>query len=230
MNLLIRERHSLEDGLPLNMGFVPQWMAALAGIGLAFAGGPARAADFELTPVETQRLKKDEIVIRANLDTSARRGTVRAAMFIDAPPGVVFEAMTRCADAVRYVPHLRRCQVRERHPDENWALVEQEIDFGWYAPRLRYTFRADFVADRSIAFHQVSGDFKANEGVWEFEPAEDGVRTLLRYRVYIDPPGYVPNWLARSTFKRELPQMLADLRRYCEAEQLVRAQANTIPK
>ena len=53
-------------------------------------------------------------------------------------------------------------------------------------------------------------------------------RTLLRYRVYMDPPGYVPNWLARSTFKRELPQMLVDLRRYCEAEQVLRAQANTI--
>ena len=47
--------------------------------------------------------------------------------------------------------------------------------------------------------------------------------------VYIDPPGYVPNWLARSTFKRELPQMLVDLRRHCEAEQVTRAQANAAP-
>ena len=60
-------------------------------------------------------------------------------------------------------------------------------------------------------------------------PRDDGARTLLRYRVYIDPPGYVPNWLARSTFRRELPQMLADLRRHCEAEQALRAQANTTP-
>ena len=212
------------------MSCAAQWMAAVAGLGLAFAGGAARAADFDLTPAETQRVEKDEIVIRATLDASARRGTVRAAMLIDAPPAVVFESMTRCADAVRYVPHLRLCRVRDRAADNSWALVEQEIDFGWYAPRLRYVFRADFVADQSIAFRQVSGDFKANEGVWEFEPAEDGARTLLRYRVYIDPPGYVPNWLARSTFKRELPQMLVDLRRFCEAEQVLRAQANTKPK
>jgi hypothetical protein len=50
---------------------------------------------------------------------------------------------------------------------------------------------------------------------------------LLLYRAYIDPPGYVPNWLARSTFKRELPQMLTELRRRCEAEQSLRAQAST---
>jgi ribosome-associated toxin RatA of RatAB toxin-antitoxin module len=171
---------------------------------------------------------KGEIVIRAALDSSARRGTVRAAMLIDAPPALVYQLMTRCAHAVRYVPHLRLCRVRERAEDSSWELVEQEIDFGWYAPRLRYVFRADLVPDRSITFRQVSGDFKANEGVWEFEPADDE-RTLLRYRVYIDPPGYVPNWLARSTFKRELPQMLTDLREYCEAEQMSRAKANTLP-
>jgi uncharacterized membrane protein len=212
------------------MSFAPQWMAAVAGVCLAFGGGVARAADFELTHAETQRLEKNEIVIRAALDSNARRGTVRAAMLINAPPAVVFESMVHCADAVRYVPHLRHCRVREHAADGSWALVEQEIDFGWYAPRLRYVFRAEFVTDRSITFRQVSGDFKANEGIWEFEPAQDGARTLLRYRVYIDPPGYVPNWLARSTFKRELPQMLADLRRFCEAEQVLRAQANTSPK
>lgn len=219
MNHLAIERHSLR------MGFRK---AALASLGLILAAGAARAADFELTPAETQRVEQDEIVIRASLDANARRGTVRAAMLIDAPPALVFESMNHCADAVRYVPHLRLCRVRERAADASWALVEQEIDFGWYAPRLRYTFRADFIADQSITFRQVSGDFKAYEGIWEFEP--DGQRTLLRYRAYIDPPGFVPNWLARSTFKRELPQMLADLRRYCEAEQVLRAQANTSPK
>ena len=217
------------DGISLTMSFAAQWMAAVAGLGLALAGVAVRAADFELTPAEIRRVEKDEIVIRATLDAGARRGTVRAVMLIDAPPAVVFESMLHCADAVRYVPHLRVCRVRDRAADASWALVEQEIDFGWYAPRLRYVFRADFVADKSIAFHQVSGDFKAYEGIWEFEPAADGVRTLLRYRVYIDPPGYVPNWLARSTFKRELPQMLVDLRRYCEAEQVLRAEANTSP-
>ena len=76
--------------------------------------------------------------------------------------------------------------------DISWELVEHEIDFGWYAPRIEYVFRADFVADRSITFRQVSGDFKANDGIWEFEPADAGKRTLLRYRVYMDPPGLHP--------------------------------------
>ena len=204
-------------------------MAAVACLVLALAPG-VRAADFDLTPAESQRIAKNEVVIRANLDASARRGTVRAAMLINAPPAVVYDLMLRCSDAVRYVPHLRLCRIRERSPDRTWQIVEQEIDFGWYAPKLRYVFRADLVAEQAITFRQLSGDFKANEGIWEFEPAGNGAQTLLRYRVYIDPPGYVPNWLARSTFKRELPLMLTELRRYCEAEQVLRAQANTSPK
>lgn len=201
-----------------------RWLAFLGLV--AWAAG-ARAADFQLTPDEARKVDAGEIVIRAALDAGQRRGTVRAAVKIDAPPSVVFQVMETCADAVRYVPHLRVCRVRDRAPDGSSQLVEQEIDFGWYAPRLKWVFRAEFVKDESITFRQVAGDFKQNYGVWEFEAIDAGARTLLRYRATIDPPGYVPNWLARSTFKRELPQMLTDLRARCEAEQVLRAQADT---
>ena len=99
------------------------------------------------------------------------------------PPAVVFRMMTRCADALQYVPHLRVCRAaRPAPPTTAGMLIEHEIDFGWYAPRIRYVFRADLVADRSIDFRQVSGDFKANEGIWEFEPGGIRRHTLLRYR------------------------------------------------
>jgi ribosome-associated toxin RatA of RatAB toxin-antitoxin module len=223
LNLLASDRHSLCMRTPA------RWIAAAFGLGMTWAAG-ALAADFELTPAEKQRIEKHEVVIRAALDPGERRGTVRAAMLIDAPPDVVFQSMTSCEDAVQYVPHLRVCRVRERSADPSWELVEHEIDFGWYAPRVHYVFRADLVTNRSIVFHQVSGDFKANQGIWEFEPVGGGARTLLRYRVYMDPPAYVPNWLARSTFRRELPKMLKDLRRHCEAEQVLRAQATSSPR
>jgi ribosome-associated toxin RatA of RatAB toxin-antitoxin module len=207
----------------------PRWTALVvfSGVALAF-GWSSRlpAADFALTEAETARIEKREIVIRAKLDGGERRGTVRAAMLIDAPPAVVFRQMTRCDDALEYVPHLRVCRVRSHAEDGTWQLVDHEVDFGWYAPRIRYTFRADLVPDHSIRFRQDHGDFKANEGIWEFEPAAGGARTLLRYRAYIDPPSFVPNWLARSKFKREMPQLLTELRRRCEAEQSALGPAN----
>lgn len=205
-----------------------QWGALLLSLG--FACIPmATAGEFVLTAAETQRVEARQVVIRSSLDSAQRRGSVRAAVRIEAPPDVVFRQMIQCADALKYVPHLRVCRVRDHAPDQSWVLVEHQIDFGWYAPRVNWTFHADLVTDRSIRFKQVSGDFKANEGVWELEPTADGATTLLLYQAYIDPPGFVPSWLARSTFKRELPQMLTDLRRRCEAEQTLRAEAKTSP-
>jgi ribosome-associated toxin RatA of RatAB toxin-antitoxin module len=208
------------------MGTAFRWIVAF----LALAGPAAHTADFQLTPAEDQKVAARGIVLRANLDSGQRRGTVRAAVLIEAPPSVVFQLMSRCADALLYVPHLRVCRVRDRAHDGSWELVEHEVDFGWYAPRVKYVFRAEFVPDQTITFRQVTGDFKANQGLWELESLEGGARTLLRYRAYIDPPAFVPNWLARSTFKREMPQMLTDLRRRCEAEQGLRAQANPPPR
>lgn len=199
-----------------------RWIAAAPvlalALGMAWSAG-APAADFELTAAESQRIAARQIVIRATLDAGQRRGTVRAAIGIDAAPAVVFQMMTRCADALAYVPHLKVCRLRDHAPDDSWMIIDHEVDFGWYVPRVKYTFRADLVANQRIGFRQVNGDFKANEGLWELESAESGQRTLLRYRALIDPPGFVPNWLARSTFKREMPQMLLDLRKRCEAEQ-----------
>jgi hypothetical protein len=215
-------RHSLF------MGIAKQWTAAASMLALALSAG-APAADFELTAAEMQRIAAREVVIRASLDSAQRRGTVRAAIRIDATPAVVFLMMTRCSDALQYVPHLRVCRLRDQASDLSWMLIEHEIDFGWFAPRINYVFRADLIADHSIKFHQISGDFKANEGIWEFEPDVTGQRTLLRYRAYIDPPGFIPNWLARSTFKREMPQMLVDLRKRCEAEQVRLAKAAASP-
>jgi ribosome-associated toxin RatA of RatAB toxin-antitoxin module len=205
-----------------------RWIAAGAIAALIVSAG-ARCADFELTPAETRRIEARQIVIRATLDPGQRRGTVRSAIRIDAAPAVVFQMMTRCADALQFVPHLRVCRLRDQAADGSWMLIEQEIDFGWYAPRVKYVFRADLTVDRSIQFKQVSGDFKANEGIWEFEPDDTGRRTLLRYRAYVDPPGFIPNWLARSTFKREMPQMLTDLRKRCEAEQARNAAGSSSP-
>lgn len=200
------------------MGPPRHWLAVA--LVLSIAGGcPALAGETPMTlsPAESQRVAARGLVIRAALDGTQRRGTVRAAVRIDAPPHLVFQMMTRCEDAMRYVPHMRLCRVRDRAPDASWLLIEHEIDFGWYAPRIRYVFRADLTTDRSIDFRQVTGDFKANEGRWELQPVDDGSHTLVLYRAYIDPPGFMPNWLVRSTFRRELPQMLTDLRRLCEA-------------
>ena len=186
-------------------------------------GAGLHAGQIPLSEAETRIVAKREVLVRATLDANHRRGTVRAAVLIDAPPALVYGAMTHCVDAFEFVPHLKTCRVKDSAPDASWGIVEHEIDFGWYTPRIRWTFRAEFVPEKSITFRQVTGDFKKNEGAWEFEAGADGSTTLVKYQAAIDPPAFIPNWLARTTYKRELPQMLEDLRQLCE----VRYRENT---
>ena len=63
------------------MGTAIRWRTAAALVLALCRAATARgAADFQLTPAETKRVAAREIVIRANLDSGQRRGTVRAAV------------------------------------------------------------------------------------------------------------------------------------------------------
>jgi ribosome-associated toxin RatA of RatAB toxin-antitoxin module len=233
MNAIAKEPFARRAAL-MNMEMhVVRFAARALLAALVCAGAAASPAAFELTSADAARIQRGDTVIHASLD-ARQRGTVHAALIIDAPPAVVFQAMTRCDEALAFVPHLRSCRVQSTSADSGVQIVEHEIDLGWHTPRMRYAFRAELVADRRIAFQQVAGDFKVNQGVWDFEPDATGERTLVRYRVRIDPPGYVPGWLARATFRRELPQLLENLRRHCEdgdpRRQIPGAWANIFPE
>jgi uncharacterized protein YndB with AHSA1/START domain len=172
----------------------------------------AHAREFELTPAELARLERGDVVVRPVVETGPEAGMVRSAVRIDAPTAVVYRLMTDCAAARQYVPHLERCAVLEAATDGSWQLIEQQLDYGWFAPALDYVIRADYTADVSVDLRQVSGDFLVNEGRFELEELADGRGTLLRYRLRLIPPRSVPLWLQRRTVVRELPQMLRQLR------------------
>ncbi|MEO7773866.1 MAG: SRPBCC family protein [Steroidobacteraceae bacterium] len=175
------------------------------------------AADWPLSPVQRVSLSRGEILVDADVNFERNRGDVRAAVRIAAPASTIFAVMTDCAAALKFVPHLQRCVVLETGPDRSWELVEHVVDLSWYIPRTRYVFRADYDPGHSVSFHQVRGDLRANEGLWEFVPEDAGTATIVTYRVHIVPRYYVPRWLVRSSLKRELPALLESLRRYCES-------------
>ncbi len=211
------------------MRLARQWtaLASLAcGAGARLRGRGARGRIHADAGRSAARRGRARCVIRANLDSSQRRGTVRAAVRIEAPPDVVFQMMIRCADALQYVPHLRavpgarpgaRRQLAAGRTRDRLRLVCAAGQLG--VPRRPGRRSQHRPSARSAA---TSRPTKASGSS---SPPTDGATTLLLYRAYIDPPGFVPNWLARSTFKRELPQMLTDLRQRCEAEQTLRAAA-----
>ncbi len=174
-------------------------------------------ADWTLTEAELARLRDGAVLVDAELAADRPTGNVRAAVQIRASPERVFRTLTDCAEALQFVPHLRKCAVLETAPDESWQVVEQQIDYGWFMPHAYYVFRADYERFQRIRFTNVRGDFRENRGEWVFSPAPDQTATIVTYRVHVVPRFIVPRWLMRSTLKRDLPELLKGLRARAEA-------------
>jgi ribosome-associated toxin RatA of RatAB toxin-antitoxin module len=175
-----------------------------------------QSGDWTLTDAELARLDDGAVLVEADVAADRPTGDVRAAVRIRAAPERIFRTLTSCAEALHFVPHLRRCAVLETAPDGSWQIVEQEIDYGWFMPRAYYVFRADYEGFERVRFNNVRGDFRENHGEWVFRPTADGTATLVTYRLHVVPRFMVPRWLMRSTLKRDLPDLMKGLRTRAE--------------
>lgn len=188
-----------------------------AGLLSAFAAAQAVAGvpAWPLSDPQSAAVQAGEIVVVATRepDGAQRRGAaVQAAVIVTAPVAQVFRVMTDCVDASSWVPHLVSCTVLERDQQGRWELIAHEVDYGWFAPRVSYVFRATYTDDSTVRFAHVSGDFEKNDGVWSLTPVSDGAATLVTYRVQSRPRIYVPDWLYERSVRAELPALLRALR------------------
>jgi uncharacterized protein YndB with AHSA1/START domain len=188
------------------------WLAALVACLTT-----AHALAWELTPEQRKELAHGGVVVVADVDSSRRSGEVKAAVQINASPEEVFRTLTDCEQALRFVPHLERCRVLERAPDDSWQVVEQDLDYGWYLPRITVVFRAEYEPFRRIRFRQVRGDLKVNEGEWELTSVGDAAEsTIVAYTTRIEPRFSVSRRLMQSSLRRDLPELMRALRARCE--------------
>jgi hypothetical protein len=76
-----------------------------------------QSGDWTLSEAELARLSDGAVLVDAELASDRPTGNVRAAVQVRASPERVFRTLTNCAEALRFVPHLRRCAVLETAPD-----------------------------------------------------------------------------------------------------------------
>jgi len=181
------------------------------------AGATNPYGALRLSDADSAGLSRGEVVVVAEVARDRPGGDVHAAIEIAAPAEEIFRTLTDCAKALKFVPHLEHCEVLESAPDGSWQIVEHRVDHGWFAPKARYVFRAEYESFRRIRFTHVGGDLRENQGTWEFLPSEDGTSTLVTYNAHIVPRTYVPRWLLRSALRSDLPTLLKGLRGACES-------------
>ena len=163
-----------------------------------------------------QRLERGEILVRVRPGPEPDKGWVEALVLIDAGAGRLWKIMTDCSRAPDFVPGLRACTVIEAGP--GWEVIRHRVKWTWFWPEISYTFKADYEKNRRIEFVKTAGDLKEMQGAWRLEPVNGDGKTLVRYGVYLDPGFFVPQWLVHHALKKDLPAVLAALRKEAAAE------------
>jgi uncharacterized membrane protein len=165
----------------------------------------------DLDENELSALEKGETIVRVQESSGRRKATVEATILIDAPADRVWRVMTDCEAAPAFVPGLMACQVLET--GHNWEIIRHETEWMWFLPRVTYVFLAVYQEHRQIDFKRIRGDLREMRGSWRLLTRNRGKHTIVRYRVYLDPGFYVPQWIVRLSLKRNLPAVLAALRK-----------------
>jgi Polyketide cyclase / dehydrase and lipid transport len=169
-------------------------------------------------PGVRERLAAGEVVVTtpSGVGTTHPHGEVRAAVLIRAEPEAVWSVMTDCAQALAFVPGLKKCRKLDSAPDGRWADIEQEVRYSWLLPVVHYVFRAEYDRPHRIDFHRVSGDLKEQQGSWVLSTPPGSTGTLVEYEVYVDPGFWVPQFLVTRSLRKDLPAALAGLRTQVE--------------
>jgi ribosome-associated toxin RatA of RatAB toxin-antitoxin module len=185
---------------------------------LLCASAPQAQESWTSEPAVQARLAAGEVVVSAprEVDASHPRGEVRAAVVIKADADAVWRVMTDCAQALKFVPGLRKCRVVQAAPDGTWADIEQEVRYSWLLPTVHYVFRAQYDRPHRIDFHRISGDLKEQRGTWVLTAAPATGATLVEYEVYLEPGFWVPQFLVTRSLRKDLPAALTGLREHVQ--------------
>lgn len=171
------------------------------------------------SPAGAQNYEADPVVSAQRVGDGGRAAAI---MDVRAPPPVVWEILSDCENARRYIRELISCQVIDR--GAGWDVREHRLR-GWpLKPVLRSVSRVTLEPNRRIAFHRISGDWTRSEGEWRLTPIDGGRGTRVEYALDAAIRTPLPASWAHSVFISRMRTSLHALRR--EAERTASAHAN----
>lgn len=133
---------------------------------------------------------------------------------LDASPQRVWEILRDYENADSNFTYVKRCKkLKDIDGKEHVAMTVQAgpIDF-------HYVIEVTRTGTERIEWKRVSGAFKANEGYWKLEQADNGRRTLVTYAKHVDGGLLLPNFIVGKAIKESIPQILADLKQSVEKQ------------
>lgn len=162
---------------------------------------PAAAQDYDAAPIVSAQRVGDGAHATASMD-------------VDAPPAAVWDILSDCEHAQRYIRELISCRVMDS--GAGWDVREHRLR-GWpLKPVLRSVSRVTLEPNRRIAFRRVSGDWSRSDGEWRLSPLDGGRGTRVEYALDAAIRTPLPASWAHQLFISRMRSSLVALRREAE--------------
>ena len=190
---------------------------AIAGAANAQSEGPAEIPGW----IDRERLGSGEVLFQT---VPEARGTVtiELAVRIDAEWQAIWQVVTACEISPEYVPHVVSCSAIDPESigepavtDGSVAFYEQIVKPAFFLPRFEHVFRLEYFPPERIEVSHISGPLDRMEGRWRLIPADDGSMVVIQ-KLTVKPNFPVPRFFVRNTLERDMPPVLAEIRRRAE--------------
>lgn len=174
------------------------WMLALTTL-------PAKPF-LEFTPEDQARLLAGEYLLWEH-QAEAKRFTA-AAILLNHPVEQVWALLDDKESMPTFIANLRKAQLLSR--EANVCLIAQETTAS--GRTFNYVMEHVLTYPQKVDFRRLRGDFRHVEGQWFFDPVEEGRKTLLVYRLHLDPGALVPQNFVIGSQMKAFPLIMTSIR------------------
>jgi ribosome-associated toxin RatA of RatAB toxin-antitoxin module len=197
-------------------GWVPIIIVLVLAPGTAPAGAGELDASGE-TRCESRggELATGQLVVVEEEPSGGRGVALTLCGVVDAAPARVWPVVRDCGSYDQFMPQVQRSELERR--DGNVAFCDTVIDlpfpFGDLRSHTRVveTARPDGGFERHWTLRQ--GTYRHNNGSWTLRPWQgDALRTLVVYRVDMEPDTLLPDFLLRRLQSEMVRQVFAAVR------------------
>lgn len=169
---------------------------------------------------ERAALERGEVVVRDDPVSGAKAPALTAWAVFDVPPERVWPLIDRTDRYAETMQRVVRAEELSRRDegDEQVIRAKVTIEMPFPLPNLTAVTEARHRTEEGKCYERrwrlLEGDYRRNEGNWLLVAhGDDGSRTLVRYRLVVEPKVRVPAKLQRAGQKRAIPQLMLKLRR-----------------
>lgn len=127
--------------------------------------------------------------------------TGQAVIVVDKPIEEVLEIVLDYANYVRFMPNFTKSKVLAQRGSRAMVYMEVSVARGMYTlyGQLDLAERPRDGVSRVVAGHLMDGNIDAFDASFKLTPTDDGARTEIDFRIYVDPDLPLPS----SVFSRE---------------------------